>query len=471
MKITTPDLSQERRVLTAAIVDSSFLAKTRTMFDASLMESDYAKHVAKWVIAYFDQTGKAPGRDIQAIYDIQRNNLSSDDLATLVSQFLASLSSEFEAEGKTNTEYSVQVAKEYFGMRGLVRLKDRIEAAIGKKDVQAGQQFVAEYHRPDVPDVGGVSLLYDHVAVEQCFEESASDVLFRLPGKLDDLIGPISREDFLAIGAPYKTGKSFWLDFIGKQAMLQGCKVAYYSLEMGKKQTVRRSWRGMEARGLHTKKEVRIPRLVDGQITYEVQEIEGMLGEYIDVRSRQKTLRMLSRGGDVRYFSMPRGTFSPKDLRAHLNNLEYYENYIPDVVLVDGADNMRCDNPRLEKRHQLDDIWGDLSAIRIERHIAIGTVSHMEAGTKKTGKGDNGSYSEAKSKSNHVTLSMNLGQTDEMREAGYMLVTSGATRDGETNTRPLCVLECRDIGRVVLDTEWAENVYTANGQPVWQKET
>lgn len=460
MKVTTLDLSLERKVLTASITDTNFLAKTRRLFDPSLMESDYARHVAKWVLAYYDRTEKAPGRDIQHIYEIERHNLANEPLTELVSQFLASLSREFESDGKINTDYSVNLAQDYFRTRKLHKLKETLEAAIAKKDLDAAEQFVANYHRPELPTTAGIRLFSD-AAVADCYKEEDTAPLFRLPGLMDDLMGPICRGDFFAIAAPFKTGKSFWLDFVAKAAALQGCKVVYYPMEMSNAQTVRRAWRGLEGAPLSGKaRDIEVPYFDEwGNIAKTSVNREGMIGNTYNVERSQRSLRMLARGGDVLYRAKPRGTFSPKDLRADLDMLAHYEGFVPDVVMLDGADNMRCDNPRLEKRHQLDDIWGDLSAVRMERNIAICTVSHVKREGKKSGKSDSADLSEAGSKANHVTHLMMLNQTNEQREAGFMLLNCGDARDHATRSEPLVVLECRDIGRVCVDMRWGNDCF------------
>lgn len=458
MKITTPDLSHERRLLIAAITDTQFISQLRPILDPTLLESDYSTTVLKWCLDYYDKTSQAPAREIKHIYDLKSGELQSQESRDLTATFLASISEEFEQTGKMNTEYSVSVATEYLRRRKLHALKDKLEAALGSNDLAAGEQFVATYRRPEQPKIGGIRLFKDAAKVQSAFEDVEADTLFRFPqDALDELIGPIGRGDFMAFAAPYKTGKSFWADFTGRTAAMQGCKVVYYGLEMTEKQLVRRGYRSIEGASLRSKKQGAVPYFThDGRIEQQNKDLEGLLETGTDVARTLRNMRMLARGGDILYRQFGPNTFSVKDLYADLDNMEYFEGYKPDVVVIDGADNMRCDNGRLEGYHRLDDIWMNLAQVRTNRNIAIVTVSHVEASKKDSGGGKSNNVTGAKSKNNHITHMVNLNQTPNMRSHNFLYVTMDTVRDGESRNSPVCVLEQRDIGRVCIDARWAE---------------
>jgi len=134
-----------------------------------------------------------------------------------------------------------------------------------------------------------------------------------------------------------------------------------------------------------------------------------------------------------------------------LDNLEHYDDFVPDVIITDYADITRSEN-RGEKRHQIDEIWLGHRFISQERNCLVLTASHSNKATfdRDIRQGD---LSEDYRKLNHVTWAGALNQNEEENEQGIMRLSVLADRYQRFNgMNEAKVLQCLDIGQVCLDS-------------------
>ena len=69
-----------------------------------------------------------------------------------------------------------------------------------------------------------------------------------------------------------------------------------------------------------------------------------------------------------------------------------------------------------------------------------------------------GDVSEDSRKLAHVTQLYALNQTPEEKELGAHRIEPLLSREGAFSSKQVCVLECRDIGRVYLDSRMVSDV-------------
>jgi hypothetical protein len=453
------DLTPERQIVTNMIVSTPFLREISLIVKSKYFESTYAQIVSIWILEYWEKYKEAPGKNIQDIYLSKRKKLRDEEEAETIAEFLKRLSKDWESLRVQNPVYSVESAVQYLKLKSLERAKEKLDEAIAADDPLSGEQIISNYTRVETSSGEGVSLLRDSAQISNAFlmEEER---LFRLPGDLGIVTGDFLRGDLSAIlGAPNR-GKTWWLWYTGQRAALMGLKVVFFTLEMTKAQIVRRGWQSLIGAPRKTGK-VEIPYFEFNEedekyiIKIRKEKKQGVVIE--DITKKQANYRRQLRTGDIRIIPALAYSTTVDDIEAHLDNLDHYDQYIPDVVVVDYADIVASPSVRSEYRHQLDVIWKHLRRIAQQRNIAVITASQTDRSSlKKDATGAN--VAEDIRKLAHVSKMMVLNQSPDDYKMGIMRISQIKERDGRRNWHQAIVLQCLDIGRPYLDSKIDDKV-------------
>jgi len=147
---------------------------------------------------------------------------------------------------------------------------------------------------------------------------------------------------------------------------------------------------------------------------------------------------------------------------THLDNLEYYDNFVPDVVVIDYADLM-VSTVSKEYRHQLDDIWATLRRIATERDIAVLTATQSNRSGARQDV-EESSVAEDLRKLAHVTRMVGLNRNEFDRKHGIIRLRVLADREGDAKEyTDLLVLCCLDLCRFHMDSMLLEDVEYGEG--------
>lgn len=460
MKRTKIDLSPERNIVTNMIVSERFLKEILPVFRLDLMASQYTRTVASWILEYYERFKTAPEKNIQDIYFSKKKQIQDSEDAENVADFLEGLSEEYEEVAIHNVEYAISQSIHYLKIRSLEVLKERLEHAISEDNALQGEKEVSDFTRVEKPMGEGVNILLDHSKVVTAFLEE-HELLFEFPGAAGQVAGRLNRGDFLSFLAPMKRGKTHAMWWAAETAATAGNRVVFFTLEMTENQMVRRAWQSLRARPRKTTK-VQIPFfeqvLVSGEEKFVIkireEEREGI--DTMRVKDDQTVFRRMFRNGEIRIISAWGATV--EDLSAHLDNLQYYENYIPDVIIVDYADIISPSRGfRGEYRHTLDDIWKKLRRMAQERSCGVITASQSERSTL-TGEVSETSVSEDIRKLAHVTSMVGLNQSKQEKERGILRLSQLAVREGRQSFTQAVLLQSLDIGKFMVDSKLKEAV-------------
>ena len=445
------DLSIERRVLSNLIMSTPLLSKIRTIGDPSMFESTPSRAVATWVWEFFDRTGDAPGKAIKDIYIRRHRELREAD-AELVSVFLETCSDEWLP---TNDKQAEDMAVSYLQERALAMLHERIGRALSSHDTSAGFLAVAEFQRPNVRVKESVSIFSDARQIAQAFDDTEESV-FQFPGELGHVLGPFATDDFIAYIAPPKRGKTWWLMATAVAAALKGKKVLFVSLEMTKKQMVRRFWQmltGCSRYGESAPWPV-LEETGEGHWSILDREVQTKRVDTApeDIQDIQATIRRVSRRGRLELRAFPTGTLSVRGLRAEITTMGTFENFVPDVVVVDSADIMDHGNSRVEVRHQINMTWQALRGLGLELGCLVVTASHTGTETMDGEKDASAkNVSEDRRKVAHITKLIAINQTEQEKARGIYRISCSTTRDGGVIFDEVVCTNCLAIGRPYLE--------------------
>jgi hypothetical protein len=417
----------------------------------------YSKVIYKWIKEYWEAYSCAPKKYITNIYKQKYALLKEDsDENDEIKLFLTNLSKKYEEySDNNNIKPLIDEAENYLGIRSGEVLKEQIEDALLSNDKKKLETVIANYKRVEKPTGEGIDLLHDHTKILEALTKEHNEIIV-FPGAVGKIIPPICRGDFMSFFGPAKRGKSFWLWYTAEVAMGQGCKVIYIPLEMNDTAIIKRSWPSITGKPLFNRIVHSAHFEEDGEkfsIIQDEKEMEGFNLESIE--DMQKKLRRLYRKGRIKIIPMVGATC--KKIESICDNLYYYENFVPDAIVIDYADYMETEGKYTDNRDKINKIWKGVRDFGNERNIAMITASHTE---KKTFNEDikTSQASEDIRKINHVTLAVSLNATDKENENNIIRLGMMEIREGRHISDQAVVLQCLDLGRPCIDSKMKKEV-------------
>ncbi len=510
-----PETEMERKIIIAMITSSRFLQEIRAIYRDESLGLPYTRTIAGWCLDYFKRYKAAPERHIQDIFQLHSKNGRFDSTqADLIEEFLSGLSEEYEQLGEFNVSYALDQAESYFRKQALINLRIELGNAIIGGRVEEGEAIVKGYKRITRPETVGVDPIGDRDVIIRAFSASNKDVLFRMPGELGDTIGDFERGFLVGIVANSKVGKSWYLQEIALRALFSGYSVFFASFEMSERKMIYRIHQNLSALpiipgellipvfdcecnqndscnrpgrispiGLETSEGTPIAREVLNRardrwkVVIEPTPPEGYLpctacmGSYgflpavwyerstkrrlsgsQAVRKGKELIKAYFRGRKLRLVQFASGSISVSDLRTYLYNLEYYEDFVPDVIITDYADKMKAEDGRLGRRESIGQVWEMHKGLAQERHCLVVTAS--QSNTARTGgRVKQGSWAEDISKLNLIDIGVALNQSPSEKREHNMKVGVLAQRHADFDlTEEVMVLQQLRIGRPYLDS-------------------
>ena len=453
-KITT---TEEQNLVTGLIVSDRFLQHVVPILRPELLQNQYAVVVARWCQDFFKQYDKAPFTTIQDIFASEREGMDGA-LADQVALFLEKLSERYAGVDDLehfNADYHIDNAERYLKQRSLSQLSEKVDGFLAREMVLEAEAEISIYKRVERPTGEGVSVFDDKDAIISAFAEDTDEELFYFPGDLGKAVGPMCRDDLVAIAGPAKRGKTWWLIWAAILAVTSKLNVAFFSLEMTERQMIRRIYQSLLG---ETKRkpegEINVPEFDEnGYISMRPVTKLGVNGQ--DALKKKRALKKLTRGAKFKLICVPAYSMSVGGMGAHLDNMEHFDGFIPDVIVCDYADILRPET-KGDHRNLIDESWRALRALAQKRHCLIftGTHSGRDTFTRDMGQGD---ITEDIRKLNHVACMIGLNEDAKDRIAGCMRVVTLAQRH-EGAGGEVTVLKCLDIGKPYLDSRFSANV-------------
>lgn len=493
------DSRVERLILTGMIVSDRFLQEIQPMIDGGgKLQVSYANRIAGWCTDYWKKYGKAPLVHIEDLYQHFGRDLPEEE-TLIIEDFLAGLSDEYErGDGRFNVDYVLDEAEKHFRLSSLKLLKEDLTLLMAGSRIEEAEEKIKNYQRPNRPKIKGVDPLRDTDAIIEALkpEEDNRDIIMYLPGALGEACGPIERGGLYAIQAESGVGKTWWLGFISKLAVLNGFNVLFVSLEMAVRKMIRRIWQDLCALPLKGEKTIKLPvfdclqnqsgecrlpqRIGQGKIignkatpgylpcaacreteewdmeklaTYWKEEIRPNLDPGIGIGKQNSMNRAgtLTRAGKFHMVEFPSDGLSIEELRAYANNLEYYEGFISDMIVTDYADKFKWPIPN-DARNSIGKIWSGHKGIGQEKHCAVFTAS--QSNTERSGKRvGQGSWSETIEKRRMIDLGIAFNQKEKDYVRGLMFATIDKMRNGEKiMSHEIAILQQLSIGHPYIDS-------------------
>jgi hypothetical protein len=495
----------EKKILTGMIVNDQFCTQIQKMIKIPYFQNLYVRIVLEWIQGYFKSYKKSPGKQIQDVYRSEKENLKEAE-AELIGTFLSNLSADYESSKTINYEYLMDQTRGYFRERSLMILSEKVSGDLGRGKIDQAEQTVKNFSKV-VKDIGDWINPFEKTEINEFFN-TQSDVLFKFPGELGEMTGNLEREWLVAFIAPMKRGKSFMLQELAIHALSARLKVVIFSLEMNKRSMSERIYKRITALSekFEKDKEISWPvfdceRNQDNTCTREDRissigikdpgveltewnKVKGYKpcticnelknGEYrqsvwkkwqeqkqeLNAKYTIKKVKDFERlyGNNLRIKAYPAFTATFDDVISDLEDLEYTENFVPDVVCIDYIDIMAPEGTgELSERGRVDWAWKRAKGLSAQRRCLVATVlqSNRSSITQKDVQQEN--VSEDIRKLAHVDIMFGLNQTPREKKEGTMRISIIAHRhknflfDKET-----LVLQSLELGQPIIDMGWNE---------------
>jgi hypothetical protein len=409
--------SIENKIVTGLITSDSFCRQLAPILKKEYFAVEYAGVIAEWCKKFYHEYREAPKQHIEDVYLSKRGEMG-EDVADIIKVFLKKISDQYESDG-LNVDYLLQQSFEYLNKRSLQVTYEQLGKMLDSGKVDRAEKLMQEYRKNARAVSSWVNPLESEY-VKNLLMDEEEDHVFRFPGKLGDVAGWHERGWFVAVVAPMKRGKSFFLQEVAVQCILARKKVVFFSLEMGHKRIARRILARLTAYGKKTgtyvypcfdcqsnqdgscKKEERVnrKRLLDDEgnkpqyrmelkyrpcvacrgaadfhlaTWYTTHKRDRM--EFKNTMRKVKAINIMF-GDNFRLRSFPANSANMVDIKAELDALEYMEEFVPDVIIIDYADILKPEDSRMvDERQRSNETWKMMKNMTDERHVLLFTAT------------------------------------------------------------------------------------------------
>jgi hypothetical protein len=456
-----PEDSEENNIVLGMIISSEFIKQIQKVYRQEFFGQFYTRTVAKWCMDYYLKYDKAPLTDIKSIFESEKIKIPDPNKAETISIFLERINDKYVEENKKyNVEYYADRALEFFKDASLLSLEEKIRGYRLRADYVQAEAVVSAYQRVEKNIHAGIDVFEDVNEMTNALRFiDGDDSLFSFPGELGKFIRPAKRKDFMAVSGPAARGKSMWLQEIGFLSLLSGNNTILFLFELPKEDFLKRQAKRITGCTESTSGESGPVEISIPFFDYNYER-NGMIHQRKEMRKsielsetlrKMDAVKKISKNKKLKIIYAPENTMSVEDVNSHIENLRHFDNWVPDVIITDYADAMKAKRND-EKRHQIDEIWSGHRSMAQYWDAAVITGTHTKVHTldKDIKQSD---LSEDYRKLNHVTLAFGLNQTDEEQEQGIMRINIlKDTRARRRGTYEAVVLQCLDIGQVILDS-------------------
>lgn len=411
----------EELVLTGMIHNTGFLTFINKHLDINHFENDDCATLAEMVLEFYDNNGVSPGVHSVELLESVRDLLG--DQADNIEKLLRMLDKRFGGR-EIHTGVLLTTYKDWVKGRSLRIASKEINKLLDQDRTQEAQLKMEEVRQKLRNHGADASLSVDvfDPDIIPLLEYDDEKVLF-FNNLLDRWMPPQAIGRFYTFLGGKKTAKSQWLQYISQCGLESGMNVLTITFELTEPEYLKRLWCSMIGSriDMHPKRRAE-PTFVEDELpvfdcemnrkrtcerpecpdndTYAHTEyIEGAwepcsycIGtpEFkarvwkettnIDIirnpaeMEREMERMRLHYSGNHRVLPLEPSTMTVNHVREEIDKLQFIEDFIPELIVIDMADNMLSESNYSDKRHELGNIWLHLSALA-KRGYLVWTAS------------------------------------------------------------------------------------------------
>ena len=467
MKVEQINLSEERKLITILIMSDTACNKLLPIIDKHSTKTLYAGFICTWVREYFDQYKIAPKNVIQELFEQHRLGIRDEEITQSISSFLESLANDYDEADYDNIDFFITNAEMYIRMNQVEYLQEQLDKAKSSGNVIKCESLIAGFKQKVIPESQGISLIDDPMSFAESFAEENTDPLFSFTGDLHSVLGGFHRGDLSAFISTSKAGKSWCLQGLAFAALANSCRTLVINLEMRDLELRQRYWRGLVNAPV-TSGPIKVPffrpdketnESIDSEnvmwrVDHKIVNMEGV--SFTNTNDLMQRMKMRYKGGDIKLMSMPSYSTTWDDINAVLDNLEYYDSWVPSLLIVDYFDLMDADEK--DYRQKINRIWATGRKVALDRKIHVATVSQTNAQGNKNSELTLDSISEDQRKKSHVSMLCGMWADDNDRQNGIVRLKRLVGRGKPETFDGAIVLQNLDCGQWCIDSRLSSKV-------------
>ncbi len=366
--------SAQENLLTLLCFDKSTAPIIANVLQIEYFENEFFREIARHAISFYESFRDTPNEHIADLLESRINDAKNPRTGDVYKKIIMQL---FENKENVNSKYVMSELMKFVRQQ---RMKIAVvEAAklIKNSELDEAEIIITASLKNGV-DVFDRGFSFTDTTRSLAFLKKE---VFAFPTGIKELdkveIGPAPGELFVILAGPNK-GKSHFMVHIGKTCARTRLKVLHISLEMSDDLISERYAQSLFSL---TKREESI------ELTrFRLDELNKLSRFEIESHNRPfihgnadigpflaKSLKKLENRFKLIIRRFPTGALTVKGLEAYLDGLERFDNYTPDVILLDYADLMKLDHQNL--RTSTGEIYKELRRIAVERNTAVVTAS------------------------------------------------------------------------------------------------
>ena len=435
-----------------------------SLLPASSFDPVY-KEVAAEAITYWQRFKQPPGSHTLEIFEAACG--SDSDRGELFKRLYDSVTVTAE---EVNSKYILDQANVFARYQ---RLKSGMGKAIKALDmddeagVMEAEAALAETLKAQATVFDpGIDFINDVDASVRFFDHQDEALPTGCPDLDSRNLGPAPGRLHLYV-APAKSGKSWWLLNLATRGFQYGKKVLYITLELTAEEACLRltqSIFSMSKRAAKGLQYHRFNRPIDKSAwgtDFTIQHIDGVDNfEDPDAETNVRKKMKVFQGSErliVKEF--PPKTLACGDLDAYLDLLEHHENFVPDLILIDYADDMKI-NDKVQRWEALIDVMQHLKRVAMERNVAVATASQTQRAGANATRVDAHHTAGAWDKVAKADTVFTYSQTEEERKDGLARIFVAAARS-DADRFEVLLSQNYEIGQYVLSSVELGSDYNA----------
>lgn len=468
------DGGRERRILTGMIVNDEMVARVAPRWDGKLFNSSWANTIGGWCVDHHRKYKKSIGKGVQNEFIEWADSRRDEDEVQTMSSFLESLSSAYESE--CNVAHSFDIAVKHFNRVRVKRLKNELEADLANNDDDKSLVRIADFAKMEAANSSGTDLWWDPPFIDSVFAgEGLNEQLVKYKGALGEFFDTcFNRNSLVAFCAPQKVGKTWMLIDVAYRALLQRRRVAFFAIGDMSIDEVALRFLIRAAGHPEISKTGQWPYTVKRPVSIETSPIPGttrreiLMGHRelefdtpINAEIAKKAASRLWRKqirSEKPLFSLksfPNRAISIEGIKDEVVQLESSGWGIPDVLIVDYADNLGPVDKREDYRNSINTTWQGMSTLRLEYHCSLVTATQVNAKGFDVEWLGRQHFSEDNRKLNQVTAMVGINQNEKEKEDDSFRLNYIVKRKGFWgNTKGVHVASCLPIGNPAVKSSW-----------------
>lgn len=357
---------------------------------------------------YFNKYGKLPNDDF--IVQEVKSNLGKNETASDYDDEIHYINN-LDKSTTSNPEYILDIVESFAKKEAMKAAiadsislvkedrMDEVEALVKKallinRDVDTGQNYFSD-----------LASRWDRT-----FNAKKEDKYRTfLPAINKSLEGGLGAKELAMVVAPPGVGKSLFLVNQGVQSMIEGRKVLYVSLEMS---------------------EDKIAQRFDSVMTMIPQFKLREASNHMSVKERLEIFKKEFPGSELVIKEFPTGQASANTLRNLLVQLRNYNDFEPDVVIIDYLELMRSVREVQQEYHAQQRIAEEVRGIAMEYGVLVWTATQTNRQGRMVKVITDAELGDSYGKIRTCDFAISLNQTEEEFDEGRMRAYVMKSRNG-----------------------------------------